>query len=79
VAEIGDIVVVMNDANGGAFDNQGRRCFRSWTSTSAVRSRTPLPDTPGDPFAGLSNMTVPGGQAAPPWRLGVPTQANATC
>jgi endo-1,4-beta-xylanase len=45
-----------------AFDTQGRRYFRSWTSTDLAGSWTPLANTPANPFAGLGNVTFTNGQ-----------------
>ncbi|MET1075939.1 MAG: non-reducing end alpha-L-arabinofuranosidase family hydrolase [Umezawaea sp.] len=45
-----------------AIGSDGRRYFRSWTSTSIAGSWTALADSESNPFARANNVTFPGGQ-----------------
>lgn len=45
-----------------AIGSDGRRYFRSWTSSSIAGSWSPLAASESNPFARASNVTFPGGQ-----------------
>ncbi len=44
-----------------AIGSDGKRYFRSWTSSSIAGTWTPLADSESNPFARASNVTFPGG------------------